>query len=152
MKLNLGCGKDTREGYVNIDMLPGPGVDVVLDLNTCKLPYQSDSIDEIYLSHVLEHIIDRYAFMIECHRVLKPKGSVIVKLPVNRFSVAHQSCTHGKGYFAYMSSDKWDEAGRFFTVAYEKRRLRHVDSLLHRFRNWFLNLFSDEWEYRLVKP
>ena len=29
MKLNIGCGKDIRPGFVNIDHNPGTGVDVV---------------------------------------------------------------------------------------------------------------------------
>ena len=32
-RLNLGCGNDIREGYVNIDSRKLPGVDKVLDLN-----------------------------------------------------------------------------------------------------------------------
>jgi hypothetical protein len=41
MKLNLGCGRDIKQGFVNLDYMPLPGVDVVADLERCadtKLP------------------------------------------------------------------------------------------------------------------
>jgi len=31
-QLNLGCGKDIRKGYVNLDIYPLEGVDVVADI------------------------------------------------------------------------------------------------------------------------
>lgn len=151
LKLNLGCGRNILPGYINIDYRPGPGVDLVLDLDLCQLPFGNGVVDEILLSHTLEHLVNRERFMIECHRVLKKGCCILVRLPVNRYSVAHQSYTHGKGYFAYMASDKWNESGGFYRVVYEKRRLRHIESLLHRLRNWFYNLFTDEWEYLLEK-
>ncbi|WP_260865007.1 class I SAM-dependent methyltransferase [Bacillus toyonensis] len=57
-KLHLGCGKDIKEDWVNLDCIALPGVDVVADLNTChlkKLPFEEDSIDELLASYVFEH-------------------------------------------------------------------------------------------------
>jgi hypothetical protein len=33
VKLNLGCGPDIREGYINIDVRELPGVDVCMDIS-----------------------------------------------------------------------------------------------------------------------
>lgn len=55
IRLNLGCGRNIREGWVNADRSLLPGVDVVVDLEK-ELPFADDSADEILLSHVIEHI------------------------------------------------------------------------------------------------
>lgn len=153
-KLNLGCGYDVKEGYINIDAKDGRGVDLVLDLNDCKLPFDDNSVDEIYMAHILEHIIDRYKFIMECYRVLKPKGIILIKLPVGSISLAHQSYFHRYDFFKCITDDK--KTGGFqkntqFKLIYQKRRLRRFISLYYRFRNWLLNLFTDEWEYKLEK-
>ena len=55
-KLNLGCGKIIKEGWVNIDKFANPGVNQQLDL--FKVPYNipDDSADEFFISHFIEHI------------------------------------------------------------------------------------------------
>lgn len=55
MKLNLGCGDRIEEGYVNIDLEPLTGVNLVFDINN-TLPYENEEIDEILLNHSIEHI------------------------------------------------------------------------------------------------
>ena len=56
MKLNLGCGYNTKDGFVNVDVDHHKGVDVLWDLNTTPWPWEDDSIDEIFMSHILEHL------------------------------------------------------------------------------------------------
>jgi predicted SAM-dependent methyltransferase len=53
LKLNLGCGHIPLEGFVNIDMRPLPGVDVVASVD--GLPFDEQSVNEIFSAHVLEH-------------------------------------------------------------------------------------------------
>jgi len=52
LKLNLGSGPEKKEGYVNVDVMDG--ADLVHDL-TNPLPYPSESVDEIFASHIIEH-------------------------------------------------------------------------------------------------
>ncbi|MGY1423744.1 class I SAM-dependent methyltransferase [Bacillus cereus] len=69
-KIHLGCGKTILEGWINIDITPLEGVDVVADLNQCgtkPLPFESDSIDEFLASHLLEHIQKPLDLMEELH-------------------------------------------------------------------------------------
>lgn len=83
LKLNIGCGKDIRQGYVNIDKFPGDGVDIVLDLDSKRpiLHYGSNTVDEIYCSHCLEHMYYWHELMREFGRVLKVGGRLIIKVP-----------------------------------------------------------------------
>lgn len=59
MKLNLGCGRDIREGYVNLDYIDFPGVDVVHNWDRLPLPFPDDHFDEVLMLDVLEHIPHR---------------------------------------------------------------------------------------------
>ena len=56
MKLNLGCGNKIYDGYVNVDKFDVYNVDVIHDLERFPYPFDNDSVEEIILSHVLEHI------------------------------------------------------------------------------------------------
>jgi len=53
-KLNLGCGEDYKEGYINLDILDNEFVDVIHDLNKFPYPFKDDEFGEIYIHHVLE--------------------------------------------------------------------------------------------------
>ena len=81
LRLNLGCGDYPIKGWTNIDLVQLPGVDVVADV--CKLPYDDNSVDEIYAGHILEHISIREtnSTLKEWHRVLKPQGRITVTCP-----------------------------------------------------------------------
>ena len=79
MKLNLGCGDKKIEGYVNVDMYGSP--DVTFDLSQFPWPFESDSADEIFSSHFLEHAIDYEKTILEIHRILKPAGVLHFKVP-----------------------------------------------------------------------
>ncbi len=56
MKLNLGSGSKILEGYVNVDKFDYYNPDIVHDLEIFPYPFEDNSVDEILLSHVLEHI------------------------------------------------------------------------------------------------
>ena len=56
MKLNLGSGSKILEGYTNVDKYDYYKPDIVHDLENFPYPFEDNSIDEILLSHVLEHI------------------------------------------------------------------------------------------------
>ena len=64
VRLHLGCGRDIMPGWVNVDHVALPGVDVIADLDACartRLPFEDDSVGEIRMSHVLEHMRTRSA-------------------------------------------------------------------------------------------
>ena len=53
IKLNLGCGKDIRKSYYNIDIRPLPKV---IRADVCCLPFRAESVDEILALDVYEHV------------------------------------------------------------------------------------------------
>lgn len=62
MKYNLGSGKHTHEGWVNIDRVSLPGVNAVMDLFRFPWNLPSDSGDEFELHHIVEHIPHQIQF------------------------------------------------------------------------------------------
>lgn len=89
-KLNVGCGYDIRpKPWVNIDQFDKEGVDIVMDLDTGKLPIENESVDEIYAAHILEHVHHWERLMPEFARVLVPGGSLTIKVPYHDLGAFH---------------------------------------------------------------
>ena len=93
-KLHLGCGKDIKDGWINVDQLDGPGVDRVLDLEHTPWPWAEGSVDRIQANHVFEHIEDIENVLRECERVLTPRGILTVRVPVGLDSWADPDHEH----------------------------------------------------------
>lgn len=83
-KLNLGCGKRLKEGYINCDINPEYEHLGVLQIDAANLSmYHVNEIDEIYTSHVIEHFdFNKGQHVLkEWYRVLKPGGKLIIETP-----------------------------------------------------------------------
>jgi SAM-dependent methyltransferase len=101
-KLNLGCGRTILPGWLNVDFVTGPGVDIVVDLDDLArtpLPLPDDSIDEFLGSHLLEHLHHPLAFMQELHRVAAPDALAVFQLPYGASDDAYEDPTHVRQYF-----------------------------------------------------
>jgi hypothetical protein len=85
LRLNLGCGTKKREGYLNVDKIAGCSPDVVLDLERVPWPWPDNSVEEVVLIHVLEHIgrdSDTYlSVMKELYRVCRHDARIHVVVP-----------------------------------------------------------------------
>jgi len=79
--LNLGCGNSKRNNEIGVDILPGPSVDVVANMDGCCLPFLDHTIDIIRSNHCFEHLSDTIKIMEEVHRVLKPGGIAEITVP-----------------------------------------------------------------------
>jgi SAM-dependent methyltransferase len=67
--------------YVGCDMVEGLGVDSILDIHDIDLP--SKSVGTVIIMDTLEHVEYFREAMNEVHRILKPKGIVIVSSVMN---------------------------------------------------------------------
>ena len=79
-KLNLGCGMDIKQGWVNLDSIGVPGVDVVHDIEKLPLPFGAEVFDEILAQDVLEHV-DYIPVLKDLHRILKKGGVLRIRTP-----------------------------------------------------------------------
>ncbi|MEV4460357.1 class I SAM-dependent methyltransferase [Microbispora sp. NPDC049633] len=92
--VDLGCG-DTKQHRDNlgVDLRPGPAVDVLADLAR-GVPLADESVDQVFVVHVLEHLADYLPLLRECHRVLRPGGVLHVLAPWWRHVNAVADPTH----------------------------------------------------------
>lgn len=99
MKLNLGCGRNPMEGFVNIDRASLPGVDVVCDLETASLPFDDGTVTEIVGVDLIEHITNAMGLMAELWRVAAPDATCTFVLPYGSSDDAWEDPTHVRPYF-----------------------------------------------------
>lgn len=93
LKLNIGCGRDYRQGWVNIDVSTTTRIDMCADIGHGLPDVEDCSASEIYISGVLEQIGPNHELvtaMNTCHRVLTPNGKMVVVVPNAKYAIAHQ--------------------------------------------------------------
>jgi SAM-dependent methyltransferase len=101
LRLNLGCGRDIRDGWLNVDSVPLPGVDCIIDFDHKPgFPLADDSVAYSEGSHVIEHLRDPLPFMEELWRVTRPGGLVVFRCPYGSTDDADEDPTHVRRMFA----------------------------------------------------
>lgn len=93
-RVNLGAGLDVRAGWVNLDVVGLPDIDVVHDLDELPWPFGNDSVDEIFGQDIFEHVNDPIGFMCECARILKPGGVLQLRTNYWKSESAYTDPTH----------------------------------------------------------
>ncbi len=93
--LDLGCGRGVLlkafldrgfEGHgVEFSASALQGIDsralVRIEQNLRKCNFPANHFDQIMIWHVLEHLPDPREVLLECHRILKPGGRVVIAVP-----------------------------------------------------------------------
>jgi len=81
MKLNLGCGGDYKEGYINVDAFDKTVADKIM--YAYDLKFDDNTFNEIILYQLIEHlgIVGSIHCLSECFRVLKPGKKIIIETP-----------------------------------------------------------------------
>lgn len=85
LKLNIGCGTDYKDGWINIDNNSDNNIQK-LDLNwdlKYPLPIPENSVDYIFNEHFIEHLTveESRAALKDMLRVLKPGGVLRIAMP-----------------------------------------------------------------------
>jgi len=81
INLHLGCGKLKLDNFINVDILSDVA-DMKLDINDLSV-FNKNTIDQIYICHVLEHISRPQILnlFLEWNRVLKVGGTLRIAVP-----------------------------------------------------------------------
>lgn len=127
VKLHLGSGENIIDGWDNIDIEEAPNT-IKHDLIK-ELPYEDKSVEKIFTEHVIEHFQkeDGQYLLTECHRVLKPGGSIRIGWPSLELLIK-----------AYLGKDK----------KYKEFVLPYIENNI--FNDWD-EIFSDclfSWEHK----
>jgi glycosyltransferase involved in cell wall biosynthesis/SAM-dependent methyltransferase len=102
VRLNVGCGRNTKAGWVNLDSIALPGVDLVCDLEKLRetpIDLPNESVECFLLSHVIEHIQDSLGLMQELWRIAIPGAHAVIHVPHGASDDAWEDPTHVRAYF-----------------------------------------------------
>ncbi|MDA0787341.1 MAG: hypothetical protein O3B37_13720 [Proteobacteria bacterium] len=98
MKLNLGCGFHKLDGFHNVDNFPNCAPDELVDLEVFPWPWADDSVDEVVMSHVLEHLGQQtdvyFAIIKELYRICRDGAEVRIAVPHPRHDDFLNDPTH----------------------------------------------------------
>jgi predicted SAM-dependent methyltransferase len=114
LKLNIGAGEVEIEGFVPIDKRFGD--------EAYPLRYESNSVDEIRASHILEHFGhgESQDVVGEWARVLKPGGKIRIAVPdFDKITTEFREDPLFEGYIFGGQTDWPDGRKRFPQIALE---------------------------------
>lgn len=110
IRLDLGCGKNKREGFIGVDSRDF-GQDVIHDL-TKVWPWEDDSVEEAHCSHFVEHLTgsERIHFVNELYRVLRKGAKATLITPHWSSTRAYGDLTHqwppvSEFWFYYLNAE-----------------------------------------------
>lgn len=142
LRLNLGCGSDKRDGWVNLDCRTEVDPDVVHDIRN-PLPYEAGSVDEILAKDLLEHVGYREVLRVlkDWFRVLKPNGKIYIQVP--DMTAISQKILEGKlkgwweiSYWVYGGQEYGDNTHRSgFTIESLNELLTQVGFKVEKINN-----------------
>lgn len=124
-KINLGCGYRLHSDWINVDFIK-TGSDVIVCNLLDGIPFEDQSADVIYHSHVLEHFSrgGGEKFILECFRVLKPGGIIRIAVPdleeiakgyVNALEMARNGEKGWDKNYDWMVMEMFDQTVRTFS-------------------------------------
>jgi len=135
----------------------------ILDGNAEDLPFESNTFDVVYSSHVLEHVVSEEKALTEMKRVLKPGGVLIIGMPTSTMSwVALISAwvftTHISIYNLIVNgkgNKKFSNVIRIFIpTSHSFPRAKYITYDLNHYRvsNW-KKIVSNKFEiYKVITP
>jgi glycosyltransferase involved in cell wall biosynthesis len=93
LSVDVGAAHNKPEGFLGLDRVDGPGVDLVADVtNGIDLP--DNSVGVIRAVDFLEHVPDKIALFNELYRILAPGGMLLSLTPSTDGRGAFQDPTH----------------------------------------------------------
>ena len=121
IKLNLGCGENKNPNYINVDKFGTP--DIRHDLESFPWPWETNSVSEIQLIHVLEHLGQEtetyFRIFQEMYRVCKQGAKIRIVVPHFRHQFFYDDPTHvrvvtpqGLKLFSKKLNKLWADKGK----------------------------------------
>jgi predicted SAM-dependent methyltransferase len=132
IRLNIGCGTKPFKGWTNTDIDPEIHIKGYSNemSSSCTFNYKDDTVDEIYASHLLDHLSRKNELdntLHEWYRVLKPGG--ILRVAVSDFEAVSKLYRDGMdleslwGHIVGGHKSEYDKHGCIFDFNVLRRYL-----------------------------
>jgi hypothetical protein len=121
-KINIGGGLKRYPSFVNLDMDPLCNPDYLCNISKDELPFEDNSVDEVYAFHILEHIGgDGFFHLIkELYRVCDDGAIIHVEVPHHRHDEMYGDPTHCRMFTV--------DTFRLFSKKYNQWHIDHFGS------------------------
>lgn len=123
--LNLGCGNDIRDGFINIDLYNSNPEVVGMDIRNLELP--DNSADLILASDILEHFSHQEVDSVlkEWARVLKPDAKLIIRCPNLKLQVkAYMEGSWDADIASYMIFGGQTNPGDYHCIGFDHKSIK----------------------------
>ncbi len=136
--VNVGCGRNGKSGWVNIDSSRAPQTTCIYDCRK-RLPLPDTCAKAVFTEHLLEHLEyleEAPVFLAECRRILEPGGVLRVVVP------------DGRKYLKAYASGDWDEMRAISPMALgrDTNRTTLMEIVNEHFRQVGQHRFSYDYE------
>ena len=128
VKIDVGCGRGCREGFVGVDRLKLPGVKIIHDLDLHPYPFADNMVDEVWMDNVLEHLANPLGAMEEIHRITRSGAIIHIAVPYFRSFYATIDPTH-RNFFGVHWFNYFDPRHVFFKKYHYSEATFHVEHL-----------------------
>ena len=124
VKLNLGCYDKKIPNFINVDIRPETGCDVIDDIFKLE-SFETESADLIYACHSLEHADykEADAALKRWFEVLKPGGVLRLAVPDMEAHFAHYY------YHRDLRLLHWRDTEHFYIDDYSQTYYPHLDKV-----------------------
>ena len=132
-KLNVGCGRDVRKDWTNLDFIKERGIDVIHNLEIFPYPFKDNTFEYIRASQIIEHLNDPQKFIKELWRIAKPGAKILIGTVHFSASTVWGDITHKRPY----QSDSLDWCNikykniNNFSLVNKNKEFFHVKSEIH---------------------
>jgi len=157
-KLNLGCGGDIMEGYINVDSLKLNGVDIVHNLNKFPWPFKNNTFEEVIMKSVLEHVDNPIKTLKEVIRIGSNNSSITIIVPYAHSLAAVTDIQHKTHFTENSFSEELLREYDLQELKLEKRQFLYKNLWkryipFKRILNVFLNGIYDDllFEFKITK-
>jgi len=95
LKINIGSGYNSPEGFVSIDYDNNSNPDHCLNIETDRLPFDDNTVELVLAHHILEHLGEGYFHSLqELYRVCKHGAIIDIRVPHPRHDAFLADPTH----------------------------------------------------------
>lgn len=153
IKLNLGAGNDSVDGYYNVDLIELPGTDIMADLNKPLEILPDNSVESIVSRGSFEHIRNFVGLMVEIHRICVNNADIKTVVPHFSNPYYYSDPTHVQPFGLYTMHYFMDESlqrGRKVPSYYTSVRFKVEKIHIQFYREKLIDKFLEPIVSRLV--